>query len=410
MTGSLSENGIVIGIYGISGVGKSYLLNQISTERIEWRVVDGSQLIREVLKERNQTMEDFERMTLADKGSVRKSAIETAKKKPGVTLVAGHCSFARNDCSGSDGESVTFNDVFTQSDGDVYDAIFYLEKPSLTVLEQVKSDKERKRPIFSVNDLDAWVHHEKEMLGNKCLEHGIIFQVLHLDGSNDYCDLISLIVYKIILPASRQVKMKSEQALVSSIKTSIPAADVYLLIDGDHTLCPQDTGTLFFDQVSTLNLSHPLKKIFKRYEDYTFFQAFWEVSMLYNKVMTTDQYTSICQQIGREQVCVYDAWKILLDGLPINVHPIIVSSSIREVWLAMQTKHIEDHGKSLGLGRASIIAGNNLSMHSYIVDTHAKALVARTLRKLHGGCHILSFGDSGETVAILLLPYINVNI
>ena len=112
MTGSLSENGIVIGIYGISGVGKSYLLNQISTERIEWRVVDGSQLIREVLKERNQTMEDFERMTLADKGSVRKSAIETAKKKPGVTLVAGHCSFARNDCSGSDGESVTFNDVF----------------------------------------------------------------------------------------------------------------------------------------------------------------------------------------------------------------------------------------------------------------------------------------------------------
>ena len=94
----------------------------------------------------------------------------------------------------------------------------------------------------------------------KCWEHGIIFQVLHLDGSNDYCDLISLIVYQIILPASRQVKMKSEQALVSSIKTSIPAADVYLLIDGDHTLCPQDTGTLFFDQVSTLNLSHPLKK------------------------------------------------------------------------------------------------------------------------------------------------------
>ena len=42
---------------------------------------------------------------------------------------AGHCSFASNDSSGSDGEPVTFNDVFTQTDSDVYDAIFYLEKP-----------------------------------------------------------------------------------------------------------------------------------------------------------------------------------------------------------------------------------------------------------------------------------------
>ena len=178
----------------------------------------------------------------------------------------------------------------------------------------------------------------------------------------------------------------------------VPAADVYLLIDGDRTLVPQDTGTLFFDQVSTLKVPNPLKKIFKRYDNYTF-QAFWEVAILYSNVLSLDEYNSLCKKIGSEQVHVYEAWNSFLDGLPSNVHPIIVSSSIREVWLAMQLLHIEKQGQSSGLGRASVIAGNSLSLHSYIIDNHAKALVAKELRRLHCGCIIVGFGDSGERLS-----------
>lgn len=242
MTETLSD-GIVIGIYGIQGVGKSYILKQIVAERIEWRVADGSQLIREVLDEKNQTMEYFEKqMTRVEKDNVRKAAIESAKQKPGITLIAGHCSFPSHVQSDNDA-SIKFNDVFTQADGAAYDVIFYLEKPLEEVVDQVQKDKERTRPLFdySIDALRKWVEHEKAVLKAKCSEYGIALHIFRLDESNDYQHLISLIVDKVVVPASNRARVNSEQALISSIK-AVPDADVYLLIDGDGTLCPQDTG------------------------------------------------------------------------------------------------------------------------------------------------------------------------
>ena len=159
-------------------------------------------------------------------------------------------------------------------------------------------------------------------------------------------------------------------------------------------MCPQDTGKLFFDQITPqAKVSQPLKNIFKRYDSYVF-QAFYEVAGLYSKVSVAE-YKALCEKIGREQVHVYDAWKEILGQLPSYVHPIIVSSSTREVWLAMKSKHTE-------LRHASVIAGNHFSLHSYIVDSHAKALVVKELRRLHGGCSIVSFGDSGEYRTLLV--------
>ena len=173
----------------------------------------------------------------------------------------------------------------------------------------------------------------------------------------------------------------------------MPEADVFLLIDGDGTLCAQDSGALFFDQAST-PVQEPLRKIFQRYERYSF-RAFWDVAMLYGNVLSDHECSSLCKKIGTEQVQVFDAWKVFLDQLPSNVHPVLVSCGIREVWFAMQAHHVELHGQACGLGRMTIVAGNRLS-HPYLIDDTAKALVANTLRTLHGGCRILSFGDSGK--------------
>ena len=149
-----------------------------------------------------------------------------------------------------------------------------------------------------------------------------------------------------------------------------------------------------------MGTAQPLKEIFMRYEHYTF-QAFLEVSILYSKVVSSDEYIRLCEKIGREEVCIFHAWKEFLDSIPSYVHPIIVSSSIREVWQSMKSFHIEQHGQSSGLGRASVIAGNNVSLHPYVVGDTSKALVAKTLRKLHGGCQIISFGDSSLDIPML---------
>lgn len=136
--------------------------------------------------------------------------------------------------------------------------------------------------------------------------------------------------------------------------------------------------------------------IFKRYETYCF-QAFWEVAMLYSNASTAEQYASLCHKIGRDAQ-VYPGWLAFIEQLPINVHPIIVSCSIREVWFAMQRYQAECRVLPNRIEHMSIIAGNNLSLHSYIVDDAAKSIVVRTLRALHRGCRVISFGDSGRKV------------
>lgn len=231
---------IVVGVYGIQGVGKTYLLKMIAQERIEWSYVDGSELIRDALRKKDMNMDDFRMMSSLEKAVVRKKAIESVKKKSGLTLIAGHCSFPSDEVD-IDG-SVQFNDVFTHADGATYDLIIYLEKPIDHVLDQIKNDKHRVRGTYTKDTLQRWVEHEKMVLKTNCREHGIEYREFNFGEAGDHQKLISLIVDEVIVPACKRANQLSELNLVDSVKRTIPAADVYLLIDGDGTLCAQDSG------------------------------------------------------------------------------------------------------------------------------------------------------------------------
>ena len=144
-----------MGLYGIQGVGKSHVLRALETERFEWRYVDGSALIRGLLKRCSQTMGHFKQhMTPSDKAEVRRAVIESAKTQSGVTLLAGHCSFPHRE-GGQDQESLAFSDVFTPADGATYDHIVYVEKTPEKVFDQVQHDPERTRPRLSMEVLQA---------------------------------------------------------------------------------------------------------------------------------------------------------------------------------------------------------------------------------------------------------------
>jgi adenylate kinase len=387
---------IVVGVYGIPGVGKSRALQVIAKDRIEWQFADGSQLIEEVLNENGQTMEHFKvKMTPAEKAAVRRVAIQKVRNNPGVTVIAGHCSFPIPKEDGSEG--VNFEDIFTSADGATYDAIIYLNRSPEFVFDQRKKDSQRSRQDFSPNILREWIDHEIAALRSQSAKHDFKLGVLSYGDMDDCRNLTTCIVETVISPAAHAAKLKSEQALRAEIEAEIPKSDVYLLIDGDRTICPQDTGKIFFDQVKAIESEDPLKQIFQRYDDYTF-QAFWEVAMLYNKSLPKDAYLRLSESIGKNSLHVHQAWENFLSELPSNVHPILVSCSNREVWRAMLSQPIltENDGCLNGFSRMSVIAGNNISLHPYLVNGHAKAILARALRERNGGCHILSFGDSGK--------------
>ena len=46
-----SSKKLVIGIYGISGSGKSHVLSEIQAARMEWRCLEGSEVIQQMMRE-----------------------------------------------------------------------------------------------------------------------------------------------------------------------------------------------------------------------------------------------------------------------------------------------------------------------------------------------------------------------
>ena len=385
---------IVIGIYGVSGSGKSRVLSEVQKIHPEWRCMDGSEVIDSVMLKKGKLPHDFSSMDESAKKVVRTLAIESIKRYQGVTIVAGHCSFPflkDENCPTKDIDIDKYNDVFTRGDGITYDAIFYLDKPHKVIYQQRKDDNDsakRERPKLSEQSIKDWSNHEKMYLKSQCTKYDIQFALCH--DRNDITNRIE----QIVLPTISQVKKTSNEALRAAIKF-IPKAEVFLLIDGDRTLCPEDSGAIFMDRIMQEHCFldvDPLKKIFQRYSNYNF-QSFLEVAMFYERIHPEEDYKKISKEIGRNQINIYAQWMHMLSNLPENVHPVVVSSGNREVW---QTA-LEFHNFSLPDkdNKMSIIAGNHIGLHSYIVDSDAKSMVVSELRERWAGCKILSFGDSG---------------
>lgn len=377
---------LVIGIYGVSGSGKSHALSTLQSERPEWRCVEGSQMVDQVLRDRGYGggLADMNELSREEVTEVRLEAIQRIRQLAGVTVVAGHGTFPVT----TGGDSLSFNDVFTDGDATTYHAILYLDSDAATVARQSRFDETRQRPQYDITALEQWIDHDRALLQCKCAEANIHFAIVRPESLKDY-------IVDCILPQwLEKVQEKSETALRQAV-AALPPADCYLLLDGDRTMSPDDTGRLFFSHLnSSAPVEDPLKSIFQRYEDYNF-QAFLEVAMLYAQLSDNAAYQQVAKDVGQHKVKLYDAWLPFLSSLPIAVHPVLVSCSVREAWTAALASAGLSSASAQCLPTISIIAGNHVELHRYIVDGSAKGLVVTELRKCHPGCTILSFGDSG---------------
>ena len=393
----------VAGIYGISGCGKSHVLSQLARRRPEWRCVEGSDTLRSIVKRESLQWETFQ----ADKivaNKCRSLAIDEIRAFDGLTLVAGHCSFPHDETGSS------FDDVFTVADAATYDAIVYLDVDISAVASQRRQDnhnKQRVRPSLSSDTLEKWLQHEKELLRKECKVHQIPLHIVSVHGDaekNSVTDTIEqLLVNTLVSPMVQQAQNQSERALREAVSAVVAQASrqtsVFLVIDGDRTMSIRDTSELFFDEVSGVEHGS-LKQIFQRYTEYTF-EAFFEVAMLYTKLFQEpDDYVQTAENVGTNRVELFHQWKEFLVNLPATVHPILVTSGIREVWIQALSQYaipVCSSQESPRDGRGiSILAGNHLRLHPYVMDSAGKGLVVAELRRLVGGCTVIAFGDSGE--------------
>lgn len=210
-----------IGLYGMPASGKTYIL-----ERIPFlRTMAGSRLLREWDPE-------FDSRDEAGRERVRKAL----------------CHWLREKCSGEDfilDGHYAFGEkkVFTEEDGQLYDAFLYLYlSPSVLRARMEASEKNRKYLRY---DIGAWQDREIAGLRQYCHEHDKDFYVLDNPPEDVFGDISDAIGF--IREVAEGYSCVSFAAKCAEEILGKSRTDTITLLDGDRTLAVEDSSRAVFD-------------------------------------------------------------------------------------------------------------------------------------------------------------------
>ena len=374
----------IIGLYGISGSGKSYLLNQlkeIGLENTGFRFYDGSTFIDNVVPGGLSTFKNCDKQEQAE---CRAKAILHASKEcqnDTVTgVIAGHAMFWENE------ENETPDRVGTEADWATYTHIIYFKVDPGIIAARRARDTARNRRQISEEHLNKWQEKEMKALRHICLERGILFTEISEDQTTD--EKVTLGRLTALL---RDFQQHSEADTVSAIDHIIdvevanrPDLETMLVFDGDKTLSPQDTGAVFWQQQHRSD--DPLKRIFQTH-NYSY-AAFRHVALLYEGIH--DKFDDLCDTVAAEVKMYPEMIKLLrkVSNEP-HVGAIVVTCGLRQVW--------ENVLKNNGLSDIKVIGGGRLANGHVVTGPIKGHIVERLHRHL---LRVIAFGDGPLDIAM----------
>ncbi|MCS6232255.1 AAA family ATPase [Shewanella baltica] len=240
-----------IGIYGVSGVGKTTLAQSLSRYESVVNCYDGSSIIAQVVA---GGLDEFKQATSKQKQAHREAAITELhglhSQHRKHTVVSGHYSFI---------QAGGYDIAWTQADARFYDVIFFLHKSSEDIKAQLQNDSHR-HARYTETELAQWQDDEHQGLAECCSADNIRF--VELDGRLPQAVLTKTMIQHI----SALVLQRFAAEIVAHQK---PVA----LFDCDGTLNHCD----IYDFSPEESLSARVTELFKRYESYCF-DAFFDVS------------------------------------------------------------------------------------------------------------------------------------
>ena len=376
----------IIGIYGVSGCGKSYLSEQLRKQLGEttFSFYEGSE---QLLKTFNNNLANFKRLTIPQQNHVRSAAIDAIGReclqsgKAGI--VTGHYAlWAAN---------AEPQEVVTYADKKTYTHILYLKPSPDTVVKQVAKDSIKQRPQVDVATVRQWQDFEEEELRSICRDNDILFMTIE-PGMVNHTTLIA----KILQDAARHNETANGAVIDSIIDEifqhrSLRDVKTMLVLDADNTLAPYDASTLYWRLLG--RGTNPLKGLFKSPLGYSY-TAFRQITWLYEQYADlTGIFDHTCQKAA-PHIKVHPEILALLQRACADktVGVVIVTCGLKSIW-----EKVLAH---LSLGATVPIIGNGLLSNGYVVTPKTKADIV-TLLKFHHKLQVCAVGDSEVDLQML---------
>jgi len=381
---SASKNkAVVVGVYGVPGSGKTFLLDQLKQklEQEDFAFYEGSTMIATVVP---GGLEAFQKLEEREKVHWRKLAIDTIGKKCAdsgqVAVVAGHFMFWPE-------EEEAGWPVYTENDLDIFTHILYLDVPAEVVAQRRLDDTERSRPSTSAAHLRKWQQAEKTQLRRLCRNHDILFSLISPGPtlSNKVLTLLRDFWHHTEVYNLSRAESRLDEVLLAR-KGQL---ETVLVMDADRTLAAEDTGALFWKRVSSSRRPSdedcPLKTLFSSPLGYSY-TAFRQAMLLYEETANDQEFDTLCQDVA-SAVTMHREFVSLLQLVAEQEHvgAVIVSCGLRRVW----DKVLEREGLSKTV---KVIGGGRIA-DGFIVTAAVKAALVTRLRDVHN-MYVWAFGDS----------------
>lgn len=385
--GVVRDQPMVVGLYGLPGCGKTYLLNQLKQELGQERFAfyEGSDVIAGLVP---GGVAAFQAMNERDKEELRKLAINKIGKDctnhQKVAVVTGHFMFWPE-------EEEAGREVYTENDLNTFTHILYLDVPVEDVARYRNADTARSRPPTFLGRLDQWQQVEKPRLRDLCYQHRILFSIVK--SRPTLVERISLLLKDFLQNTEELNLTNARNMLDEMILANRNQLETVLVMDADRTLAAADTGRLFWEIVNKCQQSKdqegleesPLTMLFESNLQYSY-AAFRQAALLYEETADDNEFDEICHAVA-SSVTLHREFVTLLQKVARvdHVGAVIVTCGLRRIW----EKVLEREGLSNGV---KVIGGGRIG-EDFIVTAKVKATLTSHLRDAHE-LYVCAFGDS----------------
>ncbi|KAK7964149.1 uracil phosphoribosyltransferase-domain-containing protein [Apiospora saccharicola] len=353
----------VVGIYGISGCGKTHLVNELKNihQLGHFLFYEGSEVIASVVpgglaafQGSNQSQKQEWRQAAIDK--IRYESIESNQ----TAVVTGHSMFwSEEDASGEC--------VFTEADANTFTHILYLEvRPELIALRR-SNDAQRQRSHASINHLLKWQSADREQLSKLCRTHGILFCAI--SPRSTLADDVSILLQDFQVHNEQNNLSLAQWDLDGVLSNLGKDLTTMMVFDADKTLAAEDTGSIGPLQYS--------------------YTAFRQATLLYEQEAfesSEDKLDTLLDLVAASVSIRSEFIDLLhLISKQNNAGAVILTCGMHQIWKKiLQNHHLSDVVSVIGGGRVQ---------DGYVITPEVKASLVVNLRAARG-LYVWAFGDS----------------